>query len=258
MKSYSNNKNAFSLVEVIMALTILELVVLSLITVINRSISSASDSELQMQAFEVARENMEKLLCKTMVQQSVDSGTSEKYPGIEWKTVVETFYEPITTKMWLRGICQATYTDSQGKQQTLELTHWLTGLSTVELLQIMWQQEAGTSNKELLETTEQAAIYAGVDVQTIEQWLDNGLFTTENGAFIKSNLDIYKNSSGNPPEQTKVTQIKSREELEAFQLKQSQQSWRNQTDPQTGLTYRELENMNPLEIVNAIQAKRKK
>jgi hypothetical protein len=252
---YPAKNNAFSLVEVITALTILEFVVLSLIIVINRSIESVTDSELQMQAFEVARENMETLLCKTVVQQSSESGTSEKYPGIEWQTVTETFFEPVTSKMWLQGICRADYTDSKGQKQTIELTHWLSGLSSVELLQIMWQQESGSAADQLLETVDLAASYAGVDVQTIEQWLDNGMLTIEDGSFVKSNLDIYKNSDGTPSEQTKGTQqIQSRSDLETFLRKQS----RNQIDPQTGLSYGQLENMNPIEIWNAMEAKRKK
>jgi prepilin-type N-terminal cleavage/methylation domain-containing protein len=186
--SCSAKNNAFSLIEVLTALTILALVATSVIVVIDRSICSAADSQLQMQAFEVAHENMEALLCKTSVEQIRDSGISNKYPGISWQTVVETFFEPITARMWLRGVCRADYTDSKNRQQTVELTNWLTGLSTMELLQIMWQQEEESADNQLLKTIEQAANYAGVDVNSVEQWLDNGMATTEDGAFVKSNL----------------------------------------------------------------------
>ncbi|MGD8786765.1 MAG: prepilin-type N-terminal cleavage/methylation domain-containing protein, partial [Phycisphaerales bacterium] len=194
-----NKKAAFSLVEVVTALAILALISSSVFVVIDRCVSSATDSTLHIQAFEVARENMEKLLASPSIQESVEYGQSDKYPGIAWQTVVETFYEPITARMWIRGVCIAEYVDTQGQEQRVELTHWLTDLTRGQLLEIMNRDEQEELlSAQLIETIEEAAEYAGVDVQTIEQWLENGMLKTGDGSFIKMNLDIYKSSNGSP------------------------------------------------------------
>ena len=117
-------KAAFSLVEVVVALVILAFISSSVLVVINRYMAAAADSVLRMQAFEVARTNMEKLLTADSATDSVEFGTSEMYPDIEWETVVETFYEPLTSRMWVQAVCSAEYTDSEGEVQEIELTHW--------------------------------------------------------------------------------------------------------------------------------------
>lgn len=132
---------AFTLAETVAALIILAFVCSSVLVVINRYMSSAVDSVMRMQAFEVARKNMEDLLTSDLVEESVEFGDSEKYPDIQWETVVETFYEPITTKMWVQAICSAEYTDSEGEVQKVELTHWLTDLTKAQEQQILARQE---------------------------------------------------------------------------------------------------------------------
>ena len=235
---------AFSLVEVVTALMILALMSSSVLVVINRCITSSTNSVLQMQAFEVARENMETLLSKDSVKETFESGTSDKYPEIEWETVVETFYEPITSSMWLRGVCTAEYIDASGKRQTVELMHWLTGLTKEQLLQIMNQQDEELLAAQLLETIEEAADYANVDSQTIEMWIENGMLTTEDGSFIKSNLEIYMQTEGNPSPEDKNRQITSKAELKGQNAGQGQ----GDIDPKTGMTYEELENMDISQI----------
>jgi hypothetical protein len=197
-----------------------------------------------MHAFEVARENMETLLSKDSVKETFDSGTSDKYPEIEWETVVETFYEPITSSMWLRGVCTAQYIDASGKEQAVELIHWLTGLTKEQLLQIMNQQDEELLAAQLLETIEEAAEYANVDSQTIEQWIENGMLTTEDGFFIKINLDIYMQTDGNPSPEDKNRQISSMAELSGQHAGQGQ----GDIDPKTGLPYEELEKMDISQI----------
>jgi len=235
---------AFSLTEVLTALTILALMSSSVFVVIDRCITSSTNSVLQMHAFEVARENMEALLTKDSVQENFDSGTSDKYPEIQWQTVVETFYEPITSSMWLRGVCTAKYIDASEKEQAVELIHWLTGLTKEQLLQIMNQQDEELLAAQLLETIEEAAEYANVDSQTIEQWIENGLLTTEDGSFIKINLDIYMQTDGNPSPEDKNRQISSRAELSGQNAGQGQ----GDIDPKTGLPYEELEKMDISQI----------
>ena len=190
-------EKAFSLVEVVAALMILAFISTSVLVVINRYMASAANSVLRMQAFEVARRNMEELLSLNSVSESVEYGDSEMYPNIRWETSVETFYEPITAKMWIQGICSAEFDDSEGEVQTVELTHWLTDVSKAELLQILAQQQEETADQ-VFETLEEAAEYAGVDEQTIQEWIDNGMRMTDDGKFIKSELDLYKQTDGNP------------------------------------------------------------
>jgi type II secretory pathway pseudopilin PulG len=195
--------NAFTLAETLAALVILAFISGSVLVVINRYMASAVDSALRMQAFEVARTNMEKLLTLTSVQESVEYGTSEMYPDIQYQTAVEPFYEPITARMWIQAVCSAEYTDSQGQTQTVELTHWLTDVTKAEMLKILEQRESELAG-EVIETIEEAAEYAGVDEQTIEQWVENGMLLTEEGYYIMSQLDLYKETGGNPTIEDKM------------------------------------------------------
>lgn len=244
--------------EVLTALAILALTSSSVLVVVDRCVTSATTAALRMQAFEVARENMERLLALPSVQESVEYDVTNTSPPIAWQTAVETFYEPVTARMWLRGVCSARYSDPNGYEQTVELTHWLTDLTKEQLLQLMRRDEEGQGDlaDQLIESVEEAAEYAGVDVETIEQWLENGLLTTEDGSFIKSNLDLYMRSSGNPTEEDKKQQIKSEAELRDKQSESrgaGQQGWRDEIDPKTGLTYEELEQMSFSEIWDLMQ-----
>jgi Tfp pilus assembly protein PilV len=193
-----NLLSAFSLIETVTALIILAIISSSVFVVINRCMSSVADSALRMQAFEVSRKNMETLLVKDSVAEMVEYGNSDKYPEIQWQTTVETFYEPITERMWIQAVCSAEYTDSAGELQTVELTHWLTNLTKEQLLEIIKQRQKELSAEQIIETKEEAAEYADVDVETIQQWVDNGMPMTEDGHYIKSELDLYRESDGRP------------------------------------------------------------
>ncbi len=245
-------KRAFSLVEVLTALAILALISSSVLVVINRAVGSAADSALRIQAFEVARENMEKLLSSTSLEEGVAYGESDKYPEITWTTVVETFYEPITARMWARGNCSAEYRDTEGQQQTVELTHWLADLTKEQLLEVMTREGEGELAAQLIGTIDEAAEYAGVDVQTIERWLEDGMLTTKDGLFIRMNLDIYMQSGGNPSPEDKELQVQSEAELIKLMDEQSKpggtKAGQDEIDPQTGLTYGELEGMDVSEV----------
>ncbi|MHC4640388.1 MAG: hypothetical protein ACYS32_02000 [Planctomycetota bacterium] len=193
-------EKAFSLAETVVALMILAFISTNVLIVINNYMASAANSVLRMQAYEVARKNMEFLLSSSSVEESVEYGTSELFPDIQWQTAVETFYEPINATMWIQAVCSAEYTDSEGEVQTIELTHWLTDISKAQMLQILAQKE---KEKELLageiiETLEEAAEYAGVDEQTIQQWVKNGMKLTEDGYYIESQLDLYFETGGKP------------------------------------------------------------
>ncbi|MHC4185300.1 MAG: hypothetical protein ACYSR4_05135 [Planctomycetota bacterium] len=185
------------------ALVILALVSSSVVVVINRCMASAADMELRIQAFELARQNMEKLLTSDSAKEMVEYGTSYEYPEIQWQNVVETFYEPVTSKMWLRAVCSADYYDTEGELQTVELTHWLSGLTEKQVSQLLEQrqrlQERLAESGELFATIEEAAEYARADVETIEQWVEDGMFITDDGQYPRIYLDLYFEYDGYPP-----------------------------------------------------------
>jgi len=180
------------------ALAILALISSSVLVVINRCMASAADSALRMQAFGVVRDNMEKLLVLDSVGEKVEYGSSEKNPDIQWQTTVESFYEPLTARMWIRAVCGAEYTDMAGEAQTVELTHWLTSLSKKQILNILEQRKKEQAANRTFETIEEAAEYAGVDAATIQQWIDNGMRTMEDGSIPIRELDLYEKTDGNP------------------------------------------------------------
>jgi prepilin-type N-terminal cleavage/methylation domain-containing protein len=205
----------FTLIEVVAALGILALVASSVLVVVDRSMLSASDSTVRMEAFELARENMEKVLASESVEETVEYGRSDKYPDITWQTVVEVFSEPIGGATWVRAICSAAYKDSAGQQQKIELEDWITELTDQQANQLAGQPQSieELTAEQLIPTAEQAAEYAGVDAETIEKWVENGLTTTADGAFIKYNLDVYVRSNGRPTDAEKRQQVESIEEL---------------------------------------------
>lgn len=255
--------------EVIAALGILALVTSTALVVINRCVASATESTLRMQAFEVARENLEKLVASSSVKEAVEYGNSDRYPDIKWETVVETFYEPLTNRMWVRGVCSAEYEDMQGETQKVELTHWLTDVTKQQLLQLAQQDEAEAEQVagELIETIEEAAEYAGVDVETIEKWLEEGMAQTEDGSFVKDNLDLYARTGGKPSDEEKDKQVTSTSEL--LDLAKGTVDSQDQgasmpgapsgeVDPTTGLTQEELEAMDFQEVFELLKKKQGK
>lgn len=149
-KMYRSEKNmfknakcptAFTLIEVMVAISVLGAITASVLVVMNRCIAAAIDNQMKMQAFELARENMEQLLASDTVSDMAEFGVSDTNPDIEWRTVVETFNEPITSKPWLQAVCSVSYIDSKGEEQTIELTHWLTSLTMKQQQQIQEQKQ---------------------------------------------------------------------------------------------------------------------
>jgi prepilin-type N-terminal cleavage/methylation domain-containing protein len=205
---------AFTLLEVLVALAILGLTCSSVLLVINRCMASTANSAIQMEAFQVARENMERVLASESVSESVEYGTSELYPDISWQTVIETFSEPMTGQMWVRAVCSADYVDSVGEMKTLELVHWIGSLTDQQVNQLSQEEDLeALAAEQLIDSAEEAAEYAGVDVDTLEEWIEKGLQMTDEGAFIKYNLDIYRQSGGEPSEEDMTRQVQSIEEL---------------------------------------------
>lgn len=213
-EGWTSCAKGFTLVEVLAALAILAFVSSSVLFVINRSITSAADTAFRVEAFQLARENMEKVLVSNSVSETVEYGTSERCADISWRTVVEAFAEPVTGQTWIRAVCSADYPDPAGETQTVELVHWITELTDQQANQLVQSEDLDTlAGEQFIEYVEDAAQYARVDAETIEQWLDNGLVTTADGAFIKYNLDIFARRDGNPSDAEKAQQVATVEEL---------------------------------------------
>ena len=218
-----NTNAAFTLVEVMTALVILTIISSSVLVVINRCMALAADSAMRMQAFEVARDNMETLLSRDSVNEMVEYGSSVKHPEIQWKTAVETFYEPVTEQIWVRAICSAEYAGTAGDVQTIELTHWLTGLTKEQIIQMIEEMQKGLSAEEVIGTAEDAADYTGVDVATIQQWVEKGMPKTEDGFYIKDWLDLYARTNGEPTAEDKERLMKKDADLEKVKGEQDKQ-----------------------------------
>lgn len=215
------SQKGFSLTEAVAAMVILGLLCTGVLVIINRCVASAAQEMLRMQAFEVARENMETLLSLNAVPQMVEYGDSERYPGIKWQTSVETFYEPVNSRLWLKAVCSGEYIDEDGEPQKVEFAHWLSGLSQEDIAKILSQEE---EENELLfdyiiETIEEAAEYAGVDTETIEQWVENDMPLTDDDHFTKGMLNLYKKTNGEPT----AEQVEAQKQID----KQKIEDWKN-------------------------------
>ncbi len=258
-KQNGKRNSGFTLIEAVASTAVLTFIISSAWIVIDRCVTSATNSMLKMQAFEVARENLETILIQEAVKEKADYGISKRYPEIEWETIVEFFYEPINSQMWLRAICSAFYNDSEGLQQSVRLEHWLTGLNKDQLLQILMRQEDGGEDlsSQLIRTIEDAAAYAGVPAEAIEEWLNKGMKTTENDYFVKTNLDLFKANDGNPSkEDIENLQITSSDDLNRVKMKQNASSMKDEIDPKTGLTYGQLEQMEIQDIWDLLKSSR--
>ncbi|MHC5145748.1 MAG: prepilin-type N-terminal cleavage/methylation domain-containing protein [Planctomycetota bacterium] len=152
------HRRAFTLVEVSAGLALLALILSSVMVLMNRYVDTVVDLGLREEAFEVARGNMEQLLSEAKLSDTVEFGDSELNPEIEWQTLVEPFYEPVTDRMWVRAVCSAGFTDSKGEFQNIELEHWITDLSAAQVKQIVAQQQVEEEYMGLLAGGEESAI----------------------------------------------------------------------------------------------------
>jgi hypothetical protein len=119
---------------------LLGMIAATVLVVVNRAMDTVVAWQTKIRAFEVARENMEKVLAQQSVTDVVEYGTSEKYPDINWETTVESFYGPISNRLWIRAVCSAGYTDDSGQEQKIEFTHWITGPDKKQIEQILKQK----------------------------------------------------------------------------------------------------------------------
>ena len=141
-KNLSAGRKAFTLMEVSVALVILGMIAATVLVVINRAIDTVVAWQTKMEAFDVARENMEKLLMKSSVSDGMEYGISDKNPDINWETTIESFYEPISNRMWARAVCTSKYKDNEGQEKKIELTQWITSVSKEQVIQILgWESK---------------------------------------------------------------------------------------------------------------------
>ena len=141
-KNLPANRKAFTLMEVSVALVILGMIAATVLVVINRAIDTVVAWQTKMEAFDVARENMEKLLMKNSVSDGVENGISDTNPDINWETTIESFYEPISNRMWARAVCTSKYKDNEGQEQKIELTQWITSVSKEQVKDILkWESK---------------------------------------------------------------------------------------------------------------------
>ncbi len=217
---YLFHGKAFTLPEVIAATLLLGLICGSILVVINRCMATAADEVLRMQAFEVARDNMEKILAMDSVPEKADFGESEKYPNIKWETTVETFYEPVTSRAWFQALCVSRYMDSNGQDKTVEFTHWLGGLTADEMAGLLKKKEVDC-NTYFIKDIKDAAKYVDVDEDTIKEWVANGIPMMEGSSYTKGMLDLYMRANGKPDkEQVTQQQDKDKKILDDCQKKQ--------------------------------------
>ncbi|MDD5011802.1 MAG: prepilin-type N-terminal cleavage/methylation domain-containing protein [Phycisphaerae bacterium] len=161
-KNLSLCRRAFTLMEVSVAMVLLGMIAATVLVVVNRAMDTVVAWQTKIRAFEVARENMEKVLAQRSVTDIVEYGTSDKYPDINWETTVESFYEPISNRLWIRAVCFAGYTDDSGQEQKIEFTHWITGPDKKQIEEILKQKLLEEEYlKELAEET-------GEDIEDIE------------------------------------------------------------------------------------------
>lgn len=150
-KTVCKSKQAFTIVEVAAALLLLSMIISSVLVLMNRYSAAVIDMQLRQQAFELVRTKMETILSLPKLSDLNESGTSDVNPELEWQTVVEPFYEPVTERMWIRAVCSAEYVDSKGEYQNMELEHWITNLTAEQVKQILDQQKIEDAYLELLQ-----------------------------------------------------------------------------------------------------------
>lgn len=166
------NQDAFTMVEVVAALVLLSMILVSVLALMGRYANSISDLHLRQQAFELARGNMEQLLAENKLSDMVEFGDSKENPDIEWQTLVEPFYEPVTDRMWIRAVCSASFQDSKGEFQNIEMEHWITNLTAAQVKQIVAQQQVEEEYLNLLAGGEDSAIQETTLAYLKEQGLD--------------------------------------------------------------------------------------
>ena len=233
--SENRRQRAFTLIESMTAVALLAFICAGVWLVLERCTSAAADTTQQMRAFEIAHENMEKILASDSVQESTEYGISEKFPEIRWQNTIESFSSPVGSNTWVRAVCSAEYTDTEGTLKKVELTNWLTMLSDEQANQLAANSELQKKAiaKYTLATEDLAAEYAGVTVETVKQWVKNGMPMTDDGSYIKPWLDLYLQTDGKPSQQDRQNLLAKYPELSASKPQNTSQNPSTSSGTQT-------------------------
>lgn len=168
-----------------MTIVVIALIAGSAMTILDNLVGAMLDIRLHADAYETVRQNMETLLSLANVQDTVEYGVSEMHPEIQWQTVIEPFFEPITNAMWMRAICSASYTDSKGQYQEIELEHWLTNLPANVVRQIIQQQKAEEEYLDLMSGTSSGQAEAVLQETTMAYLMEAGLNVDAYTSFLE-------------------------------------------------------------------------
>jgi len=218
----------FTLIEVTVALIVFGMIAATVLVVINKAIETVVLWQTKMQAFEITRENMEKILAQSSVTDFVEYGMSETNPDITWETTVSSFYEPLTNQMWMRAVCTAQFVDSEGEEQKIELTHWLTSLNKEQIRQILEQKQReneyqaamGTLLNESSESVgQQGQLLAGQQAKQLQQ-ADR---LQQQANKLQEQADKLQEQAKQLQEQAKQPQAKEQAEQLQHQAEQLQQ-----------------------------------
>ncbi len=130
---FRRQRRGFSLIEAGVSVVLLGIISSSILIVLDRNMAVATESTLKMEAFWVARENLEEILAQKTVTEDVEYGTSEKNDLIQWTKRVEPFYEDATGEMWLKAVSIAEFYNTDGELEEVKLEKWLSPLSDKQL-----------------------------------------------------------------------------------------------------------------------------
>lgn len=196
---FDAKRRGFTFVEVVAAVALLTIMISSVLVMMNHFVGSISDMRLRQAAFELARSNMETLLSEAKLPDTNEYGESEINPDIHWETIVEPFYEPYKSRMWIRAVCTGSFTNSKDEEEKVELEHWITNLTAAQIKQILAQQETEAEYMNLLEagnyTDPQLATIAYLEEARLDVEAYKGLL--EDHRQLKLEF-LDKNGSGDP------------------------------------------------------------
>ncbi|OHB58953.1 MAG: hypothetical protein A2Y07_04735 [Planctomycetes bacterium GWF2_50_10] len=203
-KKHLNKTRGFTVIEVATALVILAIIFTTVLTVFKDAMRAVSDDRINMQAFELARENMERILSQSSVSEQTEYGVSEINPQLVWELRTEPFSDPSGSGTWVKAISSATYLDANDQPKTLELTCWLTKVSKEVATQMMKDRELRDAN-EFGNSTLQDPLLEGYDGLNGDSYnLDGENMRTNNPAGqdaanrakFDAIMEEYKNMTG--------------------------------------------------------------
>lgn len=183
---------AFTIVEVLAAMIIVGMIAGSVMVVINNCIESIDEMCVRQEAFELAKENIEKVLLSSKVKESIESGTSDINPEVECEVKIRA--EDSKTEdggMWVQATITSTFKDENNKPQTIEFNTWLTKLTEAEEKQLLRERAIWGNDFDSVDPVDPADPDVPVEQeqpktienpQTMDEWM-----------MVFDNPDLYPN-----------------------------------------------------------------